>query len=117
MIESTQFATNAMLVLFCMGAGFLGTYFALGRTRSYLLYLGIAFFAFGLSARVTDRVLCGVTLALAGGGVLWAIVDIYYDTRARLAAMKEEQRQREEAFGDFLTAIAQKDSDPPADKG
>ena len=81
----------------------------LRRRHGYLRYLGCAFIALGIFVLVRPA-LRWIPLLVACLTVLLALVAGYRETRERLRAFREDQQQREAAFGEYLAATTRKES-------
>lgn len=106
----------AVITLVAVGGLLFLAFILLGRTRTYLLYLGAAFLACGVALLLTYP-LRWLPLAVALIAVLIAFHAAYRETQQRLHRMRVEQQQREEAFAEYLTALAHAhpDADRPKD--
>ena len=107
-----------MMLAFALGMMGLGlmlafVYLALGRTRLYLLYLGLAFVIAGVGTLIgglAATVFFLVALAL----LILALLDGIRDSRERWIRLQAEGRVREEAFSAYQAAIARKEAEEEA---
>jgi heme exporter protein D len=89
------------------------------RGGRFLLYLAVFFFALAVSA-ITPR---GPVLLLPLGIAVIALATSIYqcvtETKERLRQFREEQREREAAFAEYIEAVTARKApvDPPADAG
>lgn len=98
----------AFITLGVLGIGVILAYLLLGRTRSYLLYLGVAFLLMGMTVMIAARPLRVTFLLLALASFVVAIIDSISDTRERIRRYREELRRREESYSELLHATAKK---------
>lgn len=101
---------------FCLGGLLVVAHFLFGQIRTYLLFLGIAFVIVGLSL-LTPPPMRWAPLLLALAAFVFAVVDSIQFTKARLKKMREEQADREAAFGEYLKAIAESEEEEPTSSG
>lgn len=109
-------ALPAQLILAILSGGLLLGYLLLGRTRAYLLYLGLAFLLLGISLMLPGY---WRWASLLGTLVLTALAirSAYQDTQQRMGRFRREQQERERAFGEYLEVLAHQDgADTPEQK-
>lgn len=101
-------ALPALLILAILGGGLLLGYLLLGRTRAYLLYLGLAFLLLGISLLVPDSWRWASVLG-ALGFIALALRSAYQDTQQRMWQFRREQQERERAFSEYQEILARQD--------
>ncbi|MHB9133293.1 MAG: hypothetical protein ACYDBB_19665 [Armatimonadota bacterium] len=109
--EAAANAANAAMIIFILiGASLIGAYLLLGRTRSYLMYFGLASFFIGMSVKAGGplRILL---LLLTVAAFVVAVIEGVTDSKSRMAQFREESEEREKAFGDYMQALAEQEED------
>ncbi|HOF86830.1 MAG TPA: hypothetical protein PLZ36_01830 [Armatimonadota bacterium] len=98
------------LILIGSGIALALAYLALGRTRRYLLLLGLAFAVAGLGTLLggAGATLCFIVATLL---LILTVVSGVQDARERWARMRAESHDREDAFGASLAAAARHDAE------
>ncbi len=104
-----QLARITVVSLIAAGVLLAVIYVVTGRTRATLILYGAAAWlaAVGVLLPGVPRIVA-MLLALVLVGL--AIREGLRETRARIATMRAESREREEAFGEYLTAVARKEA-------
>ncbi|HEY3378694.1 MAG TPA: hypothetical protein VGL77_14500 [Armatimonadota bacterium] len=110
-----QLAVPALIILGLLGSAAFIAYMLLRRADGYLylFYLGVTFLALAI-ALCTPPLFVWLPILLALVALVIAIWEGYRDTKERLRRFREAQRQREQAFGEFLVSVAQQEAKAPA---
>ena len=90
-----------MLISAIIGVILIVLQFFLSRTRLYFIYLGASFVLFSPSL-IADGNFRWMYQLLAGIAVLFALYEAILESRDRLQRLREEQRDREAAFSDYM---------------
>lgn len=93
-----------LIVSIAIGVILIIAHFMLGKSRTYLIYLGAAFIIFAPSIQAVGK-FRWMYLALAGIATLLAIYEATLESRDRLQQMRAEQRDREAAFSDLMNEM------------
>ncbi|HEY3415653.1 MAG TPA: hypothetical protein VGM23_02100 [Armatimonadota bacterium] len=107
-MKPEQLAQLALTIMTVLGFLLVGGYFVTARTRSYLLYLGLSFFALGVLA-ISTGLVRWITFAIFLVFFIVAAVVAFQDTKERLRALRQEHANREAAFAEFLKSTVGKD--------
>ncbi len=100
----------ALDILALIGVVLVIAHLLLGYTHGYLLYSGFGFVMLGLSMVFTKDPFC-LTLQLASILLfLLGLLESFNASKDRLVQFRAEQRDREEAFAEFLTAVTKKEA-------
>jgi hypothetical protein len=83
------------------------------KNRRYLLYLGISFLLLGISLLTPTQYRIVPMLMMLFAFVL-ALVTSIRSTKERFAALRHAQRNREQAFSEYLEAVAHQQPDSAA---
>lgn len=111
-------AVNLISCLSAVGVGiiFAALYLLLWSQRRYLLYAGVAFIILGISL-ILLAPLRWVVVGLACLAFIYAIILGVRETSAGLRTLQEENREREQAFAEYLESVTrsetEKEDTPP----
>jgi len=92
----------AAIVTFTLTMLLVISFFLTSGRRYYLLYLGFAFAALGVSIFIPG-LLRVLPILMAVATFIMAILDGLRETRERLEAFRAQQRDRETAFAQLIT--------------
>ena len=101
-------------ILLGLGIALALVYLALGRTRPYLLLLGLAFAVAGLGTLLGGAAAI-LLFVVAAVFLILTVVSGVQDARERWARMQAEGHDREEAFAEYLAATACKETEEDGD--
>ncbi|MHB9023198.1 MAG: hypothetical protein ACYC7E_03360 [Armatimonadota bacterium] len=108
-MNAQQFALLALTIMALLGFLLIAAYFMTARSRSYLLYLGLAFCALGVLAISTVLMVRLLALAVFLAFFITAGISAIHDTKGRLQELRNQQVDREAAFAEFLQATVGKE--------
>ncbi|HEX2951642.1 MAG TPA: hypothetical protein VHV83_19060 [Armatimonadota bacterium] len=101
-------ALPAVIILCVAGVGLIIAHFVLRRKRRYLLFLGISLILFSFAPLSKWDILRWVLMAASLAAIALALREAYEETLDRMARARVEQRQREEAFSEYVQELARK---------
>lgn len=104
-MTSTSFA---MVLMFVLGGVLLLGYLLLRPKRRYLLTLAISFLLLGMALALPAPFWL-IPLLLALIAFVVAVGQSINETKERIRQLRSEQLEREQAFGEFLEALARKE--------
>lgn len=97
-----------LIVSVVIGVILIIAHFLLGKSRSYLIYLGAAFIIFAPSINAEGK-FRWMYIALAGVAILLAVYEALLESRDRLQQMRADQRDRELAFSELMNEMTRID--------
>ena len=102
-----------LLIMLCVliGGGLVLAQVFLRHTHAYLLYLGLVFLLFGVTILLPPSVRW-ISFVCVAGALLLSVYESVQESRLRVRRLREEQMDRETAFGEYLEAVARKESLP-----